>query len=35
MEFVVEAPGDGVASDDDDNACAKPVGSTTWSTWDE
>lgn len=35
MEFVSEAPGDDVASDDDDDACAKPVGSTTWSTWDE
>lgn len=35
MEFVGEAPGDDVASDDDDDACAKRVGSTTWSTWDE
>lgn len=31
MEFVGEAPGDNDASD----ACAKRVGSTTWSTWDE
>lgn len=35
MEFVGEAPEDDAASDDGDDACAKCVGSTTWSTWDE
>ena len=35
MEFVGEAPGDNASSDDDDEACAKRVGGTAWSTWDE
>ena len=35
MEFVSEAPGDNASSEDDDEACAKRVGTTAWSTWDE
>lgn len=35
FEFVSEAPGDNASSDDDDEACAKRVGGTAWSTWDE